>query len=124
MWKRHLKKYRQLSDFFKLPEAQGGTAPGDLLVPFSFEKVPFPQNYFKTILDIYLKVWYYIYKIRDNKGVIKYETTNTIPNITSYKRLSYFRNVNKLLYGSQKNKKEIAKKLLTNNKKYGNIYSR
>lgn len=70
MWKRHLKKYKQLSDFFKLPEAQGGTAPGDLLVPFSFEKVPFPQNYFKTILDIYLKVWYYIYKIRDNKGVI------------------------------------------------------
>ena len=56
MWKRPLKKYRQLSDFFKLPEAQGGTAPGDPPVPFSFEKVSFPQNYFKTILEIYLKV--------------------------------------------------------------------
>ena len=46
------KKYRQLSDFFKLPEAQGGTAPGDLPVPFSFEKVFFLQNYSKTMLDI------------------------------------------------------------------------
>ena len=79
MWRMNLKKYRQLLDFFKLPEAQGGTAPGDPPVPFSFEKVPFSQNYFKTILDIYPKVWYYIYKIRDNKGVIKYETFN-IPN--------------------------------------------
>ena len=36
-----------------------------LISSFSFEEVFFPQNHFKTILDIYSKVWYYIYKIRD-----------------------------------------------------------
>lgn len=38
-----------------------------LISSFLFERSSFTQNYFKTILDIYPKMWYYIYKIRDNK---------------------------------------------------------